>query len=157
MPSIDRKYVLDTQLFIQGFREPDANEALQRFHRSFAPFEYLSAIVAQELRAGTRTRRDRRALERNVLTVFARANRVVVPSLRTWHHSGDVLSEMARKDGLEARRVCKAFANDILLALSCRESGCVLVTDNERDFARIRRFAPFEFTRPWPTPSEPVS
>jgi hypothetical protein len=30
--SPDHKYVLDTHLFIQGFREPGANEALQRFH-----------------------------------------------------------------------------------------------------------------------------
>jgi len=29
-------------------------------------------------------------------------------------------------------------------------AGCVLVTDNERDFRRIRRFVPFEFTKPWP-------
>jgi predicted nucleic acid-binding protein len=82
VPSPDRKYVLDSRLFIQGFREPSANEALQRFHRSFAPFEYLSAIVAQELRSGARTPRDRKALERYVLAVFARANRVVVPSMR---------------------------------------------------------------------------
>ncbi len=152
MPSPDRKYVLDTQLFIQGFREPSANEALQQFHRSFAPFEYLSAIVAQELRAGIKTARDRRALERYVLTVFARANRVVVPSTRAWHESGDVLSDMVQKNGLELSRVSKAFANDILLALSCRESGCVLVTDNERDFARIRRFTRFEFVGSWPMP-----
>ena len=44
-----RKYVLDTQLFIDAFRDPTANDALQQFHRAFAPFEYLSVIVAQEL------------------------------------------------------------------------------------------------------------
>jgi predicted nucleic acid-binding protein len=104
------------------------------------------------LRSGTKTPRDRKANERYVLTVFARANRIVVPSMRAWHQSGDVLSEMARKDGLELPRVSKAFANDILLALSCRESGCVLVTDNDRDFARIRRFAQFEFVGSWPMP-----
>lgn len=153
MASPDHKYVLDTQLFIQGFREPGANEALQRFHRSFAPFEHLSAIVAQELRSGTRSARDLKALERHVLTLFGRTNRVIVPSIRAWHQSGDVLAEMARKDGFEVARVSKAFANDVLLALSCREAGCVLVTDNERDFARIRRFAQFEFVGSWPMPA----
>jgi predicted nucleic acid-binding protein len=151
--SPERKYVLDTHLFIHGFRDPGANEALQQFHRAFAPFEYLSAVVAQELRAGTRSRRDLTALERHVLTVFGRANRVIVPSLRAWHRSGDLLAEMARKDGLEAARVSKAFANDLLLALSCRETGCVLVTDNTRDFARIRRFVQFEFVGSWPEPA----
>jgi predicted nucleic acid-binding protein len=147
-----RKYVLDTQLFIQGFREPAANDALQEFHRVCAPFEYLSVIVAQELRSGVQTARDRRALERHVLRVFERANRLIVPSGRAWQVSGDVLMRMARTDGLEVGRVSKAFANDLLLALSCREAGCVLVTDNERDFTRIRRFVPFEFVGPWPGP-----
>src|SRR5439155_6563966 len=125
-----RKYVLDTQLFIQGFRDPTANDALQQFHRAFAPFEYLSVIVAQELRSGIRRRRDRRALERYVLDVFARANRTIAPSANAWHRSGDVLSDMARREGLEIARLSKAFANHILLAAACRESGCVLVTDN---------------------------
>ena len=77
-----REYVLDTQLFIEGFRQPNANEALQAFHRAFAPFEYLSAILAQELRSGVQGARARLALERHVLNVFERANRVVVPSVR---------------------------------------------------------------------------
>jgi predicted nucleic acid-binding protein len=142
--------VLDTQLFIQGFRDRAANEALQQFHRVFAPYEYLSVVVAQELRSGVRRPQDRRALEQHVLNVFERANRTIVPSADAWHRSGNLLAEMAIKDGLEIARISKAFANDILLALSCRESECVLVTDNDRDFQRIRRFVPFEFTKPWP-------
>ena len=145
-----RKYVLDTQLFIKGFRDRAANEALQHFHRLFAPFEYLSVIVVQELRSGIRRPRDRRALERHVLNVFERANRTITPSADAWHQSGDLLAEMARREGLEIARVPKAFANDILLALSCREAGCVLVTANYRDFKRIRRFVPFDFVKPWP-------
>jgi predicted nucleic acid-binding protein len=145
-----RKYVLDTQLFINAFRDPIANEALQRFHRAFSPFEYLSVIVAQELRAGVKQPGDRKALERNVLRVFERASRTITPSTDAWHRSGDLLSEMAKRDGLDIARVSKAFAHGVLLALSCRESGCVLVTDNERDFARIRRSVQFDFIEPWP-------
>lgn len=145
-----RKYVLDTQLFIQAFRDQRANDALQEFHRVFAPFEHLSVIVAQELRAGIQRAQDRKALEKNVLRIFARANRTIAPSADAWHRSGDLLAAMARDEGLEIARASKSFANDVLLALSCRESGCVLVTDNERDFSRIRRFTSFEFTNPWP-------
>jgi predicted nucleic acid-binding protein len=145
-----RKYVLDTQLFIQGFRDRAANEGLQDFHRVFAPFTYLSVIVAQELRAGVRRPGDRRALERHVLAVYERANRTIMPSAAAWHRSGDLLAAMAREDRVEIARVSKAFANDVLLALSCREAGCVLVTDNERDFVRIRRYLTFEFVKPWP-------
>jgi predicted nucleic acid-binding protein len=145
-----RKYVLDTQLFIHAFRDPVANEALQDFHRARAPFEYLSVVVAQELRAGIQDPKARRALERHVLGVYERAGRLVTPSTAAWHRSGDVLSAMMRDEGLEPARVSKAFANDLLLAISCREAGCVLVTANERDFARIKRFVPFDFVAPWP-------
>jgi predicted nucleic acid-binding protein len=147
---VARKYVLDTQLFIDAFRDRAANESLQRFHRAFAPFEHFSVVVAQELRAGVKRRDDRRALERNVLTVFERAGRTISPSADAWHRSGDLLSDMARTEGLEVGRVSKSFANDVLLALSCREAGCLLVTDNERDFQRIRRYVDFDFTKPWP-------
>ena len=98
MTHASRKYVLDTQLFINAFRDPTANEALQQFHRFFAPFEYLSVIVAQELRAGVQRVQDRRALERHVLNVFKRANRTITPSTDAWHRSGELLAEMARKD-----------------------------------------------------------
>jgi len=144
------KYVLDTQLFINAFRDPVANETLQRFHRAFSPFEYLSVIVAQELRAGVSKPSDRKALERNVLRVFERTGRTITPSSDAWHRSGDLFSEMAQQEGLEVARVSKALANDLMLALSCRESGCVLVTDNDRDFSRIRRFISFEYVDPWP-------
>ncbi|MFN8060255.1 MAG: PIN domain-containing protein [Vicinamibacterales bacterium] len=150
MKGAPRKYVLDTQLFIDAFRDPAANASLQAFHRARAPFEYLSVVVAQELRAGTRRPADRRKLERHVLGVYERVGRVVTPSTTAWHRSGDVLSAMARDEGLELARVSKAFANDVLLALSCREAGCVLVTLNTRDFTRIRRFAAFDFVSPWP-------
>ena len=142
--------MLDTQLFIHAFRDPAANVALQEVHRARAPFEYLSAVVAQELRAGIQTPRDRRALERHVLGVYERVGRLVTPSAAAWHRSGDVLSAMSHDEGLELARVSKSFANDVLLALSCREAGYVLVTENERDFARIRRFVPFDFVAPWP-------
>lgn len=46
----------------QRLRNPLTNEALQRFHRTFAPFEYFSVVVAQELRAGVKRPRDRKAL-----------------------------------------------------------------------------------------------
>lgn len=150
MTRVSRKYILDTQLFINAFRDPAVNEELQQFHRAFSAFEHFSVIVAQELRAGVRRPRDRKALERNVLKVFQRANRTITPSADAWHRSGDLLAEMARQEGLETARVSKALANDVLLALSCREAGCVLVTDNERDFQRIRRLVQFDYIKPWP-------
>ena len=148
----ERKYVLDTNLFIRSFREEAANAELQHFHQLFAPFEYLSTVVAQELRAGARSPAARRQLERHVLDPYSRRGRVVTPSAQAWHDSGDILAELARREGLEVGRLSKAFGNDLLLATSCREEGLVLVTDNVRDFERIARLAPFVFLDRWPSP-----
>lgn len=144
------KFILDTNLFIDSLRNRDARAGLKRFHYGFAPFEYLSVIVAQELRAGIRHAEELRLLERHVLGVFERTGRTIAPSTNAWMKSGDVFAAMARQGGLDLARVSKSFANDVLLALSCRESGCILVTDNTRDFQRISRYVSFQFTKPWP-------
>ena len=144
------KYVLDTNLYIDAFRDAAAKDALQRFHYRYAPFAFLSVVVAQELRAGARGPHHQEAIERNVLAVYERTDRVIVPTAEAWHRAGEVLAAMAKKEGLELRHVSKSFGNDILLAASCREAGCVLVTDNARDFSRIRRFLPFDFVAAWP-------
>ncbi len=114
------------------------------------PFEYLSSIVAQELRSGARGAADRRALERHVLSVYERVGRIITPPAGVWNQSGDVLAAMT-SEGLELARVSKSFSNDILLALSCGHAGCVLITENYRDFSRIQKFARFEFIPPGPS------
>ncbi|HLP41349.1 MAG TPA: type II toxin-antitoxin system VapC family toxin, partial [Fibrobacteria bacterium] len=139
-------------VFLRGFRTPEGNLELQRFHALFAPFEYLSVVVAQELRAGVRASADRKSLEKHVLNPFLRRGRVLTPTESAWNDSGDILSELARLEGLDLYRLPKSFGNDILLALSCRDAGMVLVTENTRDFQRIARIAPFEFIGPWPIP-----
>ncbi len=144
------KFVLDTQPLHPTFRDPGANEALREFHRVRAPFEYLSSVVAQELLAGILRPEGRRTLERHVLGVYERAGRLITPIANAWQRSGDVLAAMMREEGLEIGRVSKSFSNDILLALSCRESGCVLVSEHHRDFGRIQRHVPFLFVPPWP-------
>ena len=145
-----KKYVLDTHIYINAFRNEADRDALLRFHEGYSPFEQFSVIVAQELRAGIRSPADRKALERHVLSLYDRAGRVITPTADAWHRSGDALAAMAKQEGLELARLSKAFANDVLLAASCREAGCLLITENARDFSRIRRFMDFEFMPPWP-------
>ena len=69
----------------------------------------------------------------------------MVPSDVAWQRSGDILSELRIRDGFDLARVSKAFGNDVLIAMSCREWGATLVTDNVRDFARIAAIAPFDY------------
>lgn len=152
MPRKERKYTLDTQLFIRAFRTEAANLELQAFHTVFAPFEYLTAVVAQELRAGATTTQAEK-LQSNVLAPFERRARVLTPSDAAWKQTGEILARLAEIEGLELRAVSRGFVNDVFLAVTCRESGVTLVTENTKDFARIESVFPFEFVSPWPTPS----
>jgi predicted nucleic acid-binding protein len=60
---------------------------------------------------------------------------------------------MAAQEGVQLAEVSRALGNDVLLAVSCGEAGIWLVTANTRDFARIRRYATFHYTPPWPKPA----
>lgn len=150
----ERKYVLDTNLFVDGWRDEGRRAELVQFHRLFAPFEYLSAVVAHELCAGAPTASDRKELDRSVLEPFRASGRVVTPSREAWEKTGDAIARIAREDGLAVNAVTRAFGNDVLISVSCREAGMTLVTRNTRDFARIARVvAGLRFVGPWPSPS----
>lgn len=149
MAPVRRKYLLDTNLYIDATTDGADRAALQGFLASHTPFVYLSAIVAQELRAGIAAA-DAPAFERAVTLPFVRRGRVLAPSATAWMESGAVLSALVEREGLVLATVTKSFANDVLLALTCREHGATLVTRNRRDFARLRRHVAFEFVEPWP-------
>lgn len=148
-----RKYALDTNIFVHASRDGAWNAHLQVFHSAFAPFEYLSAVVVQELRAGAWSKGTASALQGGIFEPFERRRRIFTPSYAAWKLAGQVLARLVDTEGPELRNVGKAFANDVLLAASCRESGIVLITDNTRDFARIRQVISFGFVQPWPIPS----
>ena len=150
MKKRERKYSLDTNLFIRSFRSDTENAAIQRFHRVFGPFEYLSSVVAHELRAGTTTPKARRMLARHILQPFERRGRIFTPSAAAWNQAGDLLATLRHVDGVDLKRMRRSFGNDVLLAISCRENGVVLVTENKRDFARIQQHMKFDFVAPWP-------
>lgn len=152
MKAVQRRYALDTSVFIRATRDAGWQEHLERFHAAFAPFEVLSSVVVQELMAGVRGEAAR-LLERSLLLPFEKRGRVIVPSYAAWKGAGEVLSALVTVHKMRWPEVSRSFVNDVLLALSCREAGVVLVTENHRDFARIAEVRKFDFVAPWPKPS----
>ena len=150
--AVQRRYALDTNVFIRATRDSAWQEHLERFHAAFAPFEVLSAVVAEELMAGVRGEAAR-VLERSLLLPFERRGRVIVPTYAAWKGAGEVLSALVAAHKVRWHEVSRSFVNDVLLALSCREAGVVLVTENHRDFTRIAEVRKFDFVAPWPKPS----
>ena len=70
------KYTLDTNIFIDGFRNEEAQADVFVFLNRALPFTYLSAVVMQELAAGARTAEAARACSGNIRTLSTPPTRV---------------------------------------------------------------------------------
>lgn len=145
-----KKFVIDTNLYVYAFRSPEHALTLERFCATFTPHCYLSSVVLHELLVGANTPAKARQVHQEIARPFKRRGRLVAPTHLNWEESAEVLARLAREDGLELRKMPKSLVHDALLAASCREAGLTLVTDNQDDFARLRRLLRFEFVAPWP-------
>jgi predicted nucleic acid-binding protein len=145
-----RKYVLDTNCYIDASRDSVAHHALETFVSWAAPRLYVSSVVAAKLRAGARSARDRRTIEDRLLAPFARHERVLTPSAAAWEALGRTLATLRDREGLQLAQASRSFAFDVLLAYTCREYGAVLVSANTKDMARIRKVFTFDSMAPYP-------
>jgi predicted nucleic acid-binding protein len=145
-----RRYVIDTDLYVEATRNDGAAEALKEFYARSLPRVYLHSVVAQELLAGT----DNPSLERLTYTLFIEpfegARRVFTPSHTSWKRAGEVMARLVRDRKLSPGGFKRSFVNDCVLAASAREHGFVIVTRNTEDFELIRTVEAFETREPWP-------
>lgn len=145
-----RKFVLDTNLYIQADRDRAKAEELIRFYSAFLPFTYLHAIVVQELLIGAVDRKRGRLIHGSYVRPFEQRGRIITPGYAAWRRSGEVIAALVQKKLLSPGGFARSFLNDVLLAVSCRDEGLVLVTANTADFELIRQVERFEFVPPWP-------
>ena len=148
------KYALDTNIFIDGFRNEDAQAEVFAFLNRALPCTFLSAVVMQELAAGARTADAARDVQRGVFAPFERRRRVFAPSSAAFAESGRVLAAVAAREGWQLLDEKPSLLNDLLIAASCRERGVTLVT-RDGDFKRLAPFVKgFRYTAPWPAADE---
>lgn len=145
-----RKYVLDSNCYINASRLAKSLEALREFADWAAPSLYVSSVVVAELRAGARSSRHRKVLEDRLFEPFSRTSRILTPSATAWDALGRTLNTLRDREGLTLAQVSRSFAFDVLLAYTCRENGATLVTSNERDMERIGGVFAFEWVQPYP-------
>lgn len=134
------KIVLDTSIYIPLLRN---GKRPGNIIDSAASLIYLSVVVAQELYAGAVDQYTIRALD-ELYNVFARNDRLIIPSSEDWRVCGSVLSQIGRKHGFESIKKGR-LVNDGLIALSCKNAGATLLTLNHKDFQIIHEFVKFKF------------
>lgn len=91
-----------------------------------------------ELLSGAFDRKERRLIEqiRNNFTV-------ITVTERQWYTAGDVMLRLRQDRKIDPLRI-KSLLADILIAVSVREIGAVLITKNEKDFKLIREIIDFK-------------
>jgi predicted nucleic acid-binding protein len=132
-----RRLVIDTNVYLDWINA-GRHEAV--LFQSGA-VKYLSAVVLMELRAGAFSASDRRLVGR-LETAFAKAGRLVVPTAGVFADAGDTLRRLQTQRGYNLA-ASHSIVNDVLIALSARAAGAVVVTQNERDFRAIQAIRPF--------------
>ena len=133
--------LLDSSVYIPALRAGEEAISALKWRSPHTPV-WLSAVVLEEMYAGA-SERERRAVE-NLERDFAKLGRILVPNLRDWTRTGQVLAQMAAQYGYE-RIGQQRLTNDALIAMSAARQGITIVTANEHDFARLARFCPFRY------------
>jgi predicted nucleic acid-binding protein len=134
--------MFDTNVYVAALREGVGGPTFERLGDA-APRTFLAAVVSAELRAGALDDVGRRAVV-ELVTRFERLGRVVVPTAGSWNDAGDALARLARREP-SLRTKVRGLWNDALIALSARQVGATLVTENLHDFQVLRRYVRFEW------------
>lgn len=133
-----QRIVIDTNVYIDWLNKGLYEEVL------FQPetLKHLSSIVMMELWAGAFSTQDRRLL-RQITSNFAKAGRILLPTVGVYEEAGEVLRRLQISRGYTATSA-SARANDVLIALSARSIGATVVTQNRRDYVAIQGIRPFK-------------
>lgn len=138
---VARWMVFDTNVYVAALREGLSGVSFGRLQTA-APRTFLASVVSAELRAGALDEGGRRAVM-ELVRRFERLGRVVVPTAGSWNDAGDLLARIARREPAFRSKI-RGLWNDTLIALSARQIGATLVTENVQDFGLLRRYVRFE-------------
>jgi predicted nucleic acid-binding protein len=130
-----KRVVLDTNVYT-SFMNTGAHESVV-LGSGFV--RHMSTVVLMELEAGASTSRARRAVGQ-LARAFDDTGRLLAPSAAAWSRAGGILRGL-RSKGREIRRA--SLVNDVLIALTARDIGATVMTNDASDFAAIHELVDF--------------
>ena len=134
------KVILDTSIYIPFINAGISHPILELEYET--PLLYMSAVVIEELYASASDNNTIKLLDR-LYGTFEDLGRLIAPDALDWKKTGKVITKLGQKYGFEEKFLTKK-TNDVLIALSARKIGAVVVTFNIKDFSRIKEFVDFE-------------
>jgi predicted nucleic acid-binding protein len=125
--------ILDTSIYIDNLRTGSFEQEILEL-----PFVVrCSAVVLAELSRGARSREMKR-----FVNDLGKNLRIVTPTEREWGDSGRIVSRIAEAKHYDVHKT-RDIHFDVLIALSARQIGAVLITRNAADFKTILEFTNF--------------
>ena len=127
--------ILDTSVYIDNLRSG-------RFKQEILDLKYIvrcSAVVLAELSRGARSGEMKRFvddLEKNL--------RVIAPNEREWAESGRIVRRLAAAKRYDSHKT-REIHFDVLIALTARRIGALLITCNAADFEAVHELLNFSF------------
>lgn len=123
------RYLLDTNILSDFIKNPEGPVA-SRFDALKSDEQVCTSIVvAAELRYGAMKKKSR-ALTARIEELLETIDLLALAPDADWHYA-------TLRTELEARGT-PISANDMLIAANAIAADCILVTDNEREFSRVR-------------------
>lgn len=130
------KVILDTNVFVDYLRQGSHAEWV--FGRVGEVVRFLSSIVLMELRLGANTPRRARAVDR-IRDAFP-SGRLVAPAPQQFDQAGRLFRILYGDGSGRADRL--GPINDFLIALTARQIGATVVTNNLNEFRRLAEHVP---------------
>jgi predicted nucleic acid-binding protein len=131
------KAVPDTSFLVEHFRKETVQEAFLNLTRYY--HVAFSSVVLMELLAGAFDPKERKLIDQ-----IARNFTVISVTERQWFLCGDIMMRLRRDKKIDRDRL-KGLLADILISVSVRDIGAVLITKNEKDFKLIRDVYDFKY------------
>lgn len=132
-----QKALLDTSFLVEHFRKGSVYDAFHNLNRLY--HITFSSVVLMELLAGAYDAKEQRLIEQ-IKDNFS----VIAVAERQWYAAGNIMLKLRRDKKIDRLRI-KGLLADILIAVSVRDIGAVLITKNEKDFQLIREVLDFKY------------
>jgi predicted nucleic acid-binding protein len=134
-------YIADTNVYIRASADAVFREAFEGFIRDHGPLVVSSVVIAEVLLGVVDSSRHADAARAMVAGAA-----VSTPIAADWIRAGETVARL----GAGAVTKSRSFWTDTLLAAQCARTGITLITQNEGDFRRLKRFIPVEAVSPFP-------
>jgi predicted nucleic acid-binding protein len=131
------KAVPDTSFLIEHFRKGTLQESFLNLTRYY--HVAFSSVVLMELLAGAFDPKEQKLMEQ-----IARNFTVISVTDRQWFVCSEIMMKLRRDKKIDPERI-RGLLADILIAVSVRHAGAVLITKNEKDFKLIQELYNFKY------------